>query len=78
MDDINDYFNLTVNGQHIQVSRVCPHRAGRLDHGHVNYSRQTITCPLHNSIFCLKSGEQLAGPKSGSIDILPADLLLNN
>ena len=44
------------------VPRHCPHRGGRLDHGQINQQRRTVTCPLHKSVFCLETGEQLAGP----------------
>ena len=59
------FFPLQVGA--MQVPRHCPHRAGRLDHGHINRQRLTLTCPLHQSVFCLRTGKQLAGPACGSL-----------
>ncbi len=55
-------FRVTIDGQQYLVPRYCPHRAGRLAHGAINPRRKTISCPLHYSVFCLETGEQLSGP----------------
>jgi protein arginine N-methyltransferase 1 len=44
-------------------------------------ARKTITCPLHHSTFCLETGEQLAGPTCGALDVRvqpPAAATSNN
>lgn len=62
-----EFFALTVGTQHYWVSRRCPHRGGRLDHGAVHECKRTIVCPLHRSVFSLETGEQLSGPACGRI-----------
>lgn len=37
------------------TSNVCPHKGGPLDEGIVHGQR--VTCPLHNVVFDLKTGE---------------------
>lgn len=56
-------FPLEVDGEARRFPRFCPHRAGRLDHGYVNWQRKTLTCPLHHSMFCLRTGQRLRGPE---------------
>ena len=58
-----------VNGEQYRVSRFCPHRGGRLDHGELDRTRGRVVCPLHRSVFQLKTGEQLAGPPSERLGI---------
>lgn len=71
---IDDYqedgsFVVEVAGQRFSVPQFCPHRGGRLVHGHVNASRKTIACPLHHSVFSLETGEQLAGPACAALRV---------
>ena len=63
------FFTVRIQQRSYRVPRHCPHRAGRLDHGHVNEQRKTITCPLHHSVFSLESGEQLSGPACGRLAV---------
>ena len=65
-------FPLEIGGECLQIPRFCPHRGGRLDHGNVNAAAQTVTCPLHHSTFCLKTGRQLSGPPCDNLS-LPED-----
>jgi len=65
------FFNVELEDRTVQVPRFCPHRGGRLDHGQVNYSRQTLSCPLHRSVFSLQDGRQLSGPPCGDLDVTP-------
>jgi nitrite reductase/ring-hydroxylating ferredoxin subunit len=51
-----------VDGARVRVPRFCPHRGGRLDHGELDRARGRVVCPLHRSVFELKTGAQLAGP----------------
>ena len=67
------FFRLDVDGEQFCVPRFCPHRGGRLAHGVVNAKRKTIICPLHHSVFSLKTGEQLAGPASGPLAVSMRD-----
>jgi nitrite reductase/ring-hydroxylating ferredoxin subunit len=66
-EDSAEFFALTVGTQHYLVSRRCPHRGGRLDHGVVHDRKRIIVCPLHRSVFSLETGEQLSGPACGRI-----------
>lgn len=61
------FFLLHTDDDVLRVPRHCPHRAGRLDHGHVNRQRMTLSCPLHHSVFCLRTGAQLSGPDCGPL-----------
>ena len=70
MSQMCDFFTVDLNGEKKKISRFCPHRAGRLDHGHINERSRTITCPLHCSVFSLENGAQLAGPECGSINVI--------
>lgn len=63
----NGFFLLHLEDDILHVPRYCPHRAGRLDHGHVNRQRKTLTCPLHHSVFCLRTGAHLSGPDCGPL-----------
>lgn len=56
-------FVITVQGDQFEVARHCPHRGGRMDHGMINARSRTISCPLHNSVFSLDTGEQVSGPQ---------------
>jgi nitrite reductase/ring-hydroxylating ferredoxin subunit len=57
------------DGQRRQVPRFCPHRGGRLAHGELNRKQGTLACPLHRSVFDLRTGEQLAGPACGRLAV---------
>ncbi|MEL4887309.1 50S ribosomal protein L11 methyltransferase [Pectobacterium betavasculorum] len=63
------HFDIDLDGGRYRVPHHCPHRAGRLMHGHINPVRKTITCPLHHSVFCLESGVQLSGPRCAALHI---------
>ena len=63
------FFTLQVAGRTYRLPRHCPHRAGRLQFGHVNAQRKTISCPLHHSVFSLETGEQLSGPPCGRLAV---------
>lgn len=65
----NGFFVLLCNGKSYQVPRHCPHRGGRLEHGEVNATRGTLTCPLHKSVFRLEDGKQLSGPECGALEV---------
>lgn len=62
-------FRVELDGQAYQVPHYCPHRAGRLIHGQLNRQRKTISCPLHQSVFSLETGEQLSGPPCGPLAV---------
>jgi nitrite reductase/ring-hydroxylating ferredoxin subunit len=55
--------------QEFVIDAACPHRKGRLVHGHVNPRTLRITCPLHRSVFDLVTGEPLAGPATECLTV---------
>ncbi|HAG96051.1 MAG: (2Fe-2S)-binding protein [Pseudomonadales bacterium] len=65
------FFIVELEQQRVQVPRYCPHRGGRLDHGHINTARKTLSCPLHRSVFSLEDGRQLSGPPCGDLPVRP-------
>lgn len=67
-------FRVELDGQAYQVPHYCPHRAGRLIHGQLNRQRKTISCPLHQSVFSLETGEQLSGPPCGPLAVRRCEL----
>jgi len=72
--DVEEYreigrFVITIGDCRYSAPRHCPHRAGQLKYGFINRKRRTIACPLHRSIFSLETGEQLAGPECGRLDV---------
>ncbi|MFL0798573.1 MAG: Rieske (2Fe-2S) protein [Cellvibrionaceae bacterium] len=71
MSELPEYFTVRLGDEEREVSRFCPHRAGRLDHGYINVKSRTVSCPLHRSVFSLDSGEQISGPACGSIEVKP-------
>ena len=49
----------------------CPHKQGPLSQGIVH--GDCVTCPLHNWVFSLESGEA-QGADSGSVDVYPVQV----
>ncbi|AVB19484.1 MULTISPECIES: Rieske (2Fe-2S) protein [Pseudomonas syringae group] len=62
-------FTVRIDQEEYRVPSNCPHREGWLEHGVVNEQRRSITCPLHFSVFSLKTGEQLSGPPCGRLQV---------
>ena len=52
------------------VTDACPHKGGPLSEGIVH--GQSVTCPLHNWVFDLKTG--LARGEDGAITTFPAEV----
>jgi nitrite reductase/ring-hydroxylating ferredoxin subunit/uncharacterized membrane protein len=48
------------------IGAVCPHLGGSLDEGKIE--GETVHCPWHDSVFCLKSGKLLHGPATAPVE----------
>ncbi|MCX5389204.1 methyltransferase domain-containing protein [Streptomyces sp. NPDC006482] len=57
-----DRLRVRAAGREFVVDASCPHRKGRLAHGHVNPRTLRISCPLHHSTFDLATGSAVGGP----------------
>jgi nitrite reductase/ring-hydroxylating ferredoxin subunit len=73
-----EVFSITIDGRQCTVPRRCPHRGGYLQYGEINLQRQTLTCPLHYSVFCLRTGAQLSGPPCGPLLVAEDPLSVGN
>jgi nitrite reductase/ring-hydroxylating ferredoxin subunit len=49
-----------VDGQLLAVDARCTHVGGPLDRGHLHGAQ--VTCPLHGSVFDLRTGAVIRGP----------------
>ncbi|MGW4566351.1 methyltransferase domain-containing protein, partial [Streptomyces sp. NPDC004561] len=58
-----------VGGREFEIDGACPHRLGRMVHGHVNPRTLRITCPLHRSGFDLATGCPVTGPAEDSLAV---------
>ena len=58
----------TADGAVFAIDNRCPHRGGPLSEGIVHGGQ--VTCPLHNAVVDLASGE-LAGPDEGRVETIP-------
>lgn len=66
-DAAQELFSILIDGRQRTVPRRCPHRGGYLQYGEINLQRQTLTCPLHYAVFCLRTGMQLSGPPCAAL-----------
>ena len=46
----------------VALSAVCTHLGGPLDEGAIDVAADTVTCPWHDSVFCLSDGAVRHGP----------------
>lgn len=53
-----------VNGTLYAIANRCTHARASLSEGTVNSARCTVTCPWHEGVFSLETGQVLAGPPS--------------
>ncbi|MCC6790659.1 MAG: Rieske 2Fe-2S domain-containing protein [Thermomicrobiales bacterium] len=49
-----------------EIGAVCPHLGGPLDEGEID--GETVSCPWHGSVYCLKSGDLLHGPATAPVE----------
>lgn len=58
-----------VEEEYFATSNVCTHEVARLSEGYVDGT--TIECPLHQGVFCLRSGKALEAPAEQPLDTYP-------
>ncbi len=51
---------LRLDGEVVAISATCTHLGGPLDEGKIE--GDTVTCPWHGSVFCVRDGKLLHGP----------------
>ncbi|GAA1385977.1 hypothetical protein GCM10009613_19260 [Pseudonocardia kongjuensis] len=64
-----DRLRIRVDGREIIVDALCPHRLGRLSHGHLDARNLRLTCPLHRTTFDLTTGRPVTGPATRPLTI---------
>ncbi len=67
---------VNVGGTFFAVDNECPHRGGFLGEGDMNpdWSAWALECPLHGSIFDVRSGEVLNPPAATGIRTYPVEV----
>ena len=58
-----------VDDEYFATSNLCTHEVARLSEGYVDGT--TIECPLHQGVFCLRTGKALEAPAEQSLDTYP-------
>ena len=58
-----------VEGQYVAVSDTCTHAMASLSMG--DLSGETVECPVHGSMFNVKTGESLGPPADESLTVYP-------
>ena len=58
-----------VQGEYFATSNLCTHEIANLSEGYID--GLTIECPLHQGVFCLRTGRALAAPAEKPINTYP-------
>ena len=58
-----------VDGTYYATDDLCTHEDASLSEGYIDGT--TIECPLHQGVFCLKTGKALQAPVEKDVRILP-------
>ena len=58
-----------VEDEYFATSNLCTHEVARLSEGYVDGT--TIECPLHQGVFCLRSGKALEAPAEQPLATYP-------
>ncbi len=64
-----DELTVIVGDARYVIANTCTHRKGGLYYGKVGPLNHTIRCPLHHSLFDLRTGKRLAGPSCSDLTI---------
>jgi len=67
---------INVNGTFYAVDNECPHRGGFLGEGEINpdWDEWALECPLHGSVFDVRSGEVLNPPAAEPVRTYPVEI----
>jgi nitrite reductase/ring-hydroxylating ferredoxin subunit len=67
---------VNVEGSFYAVDNECPHRGGWLGEGELNldWSEWALECPLHGSIFDVRTGEVLNPPATDAVRTYPVEI----
>ena len=67
---------VNVQGTFFAIDNECTHRGGFLGEGEINtdWSDWAIECPLHGSVFDVRTGEALNPPASKPVRTYPVDV----
>ena len=58
-----------VEGNYYATDDLCTHEEASLSEGYIDGT--TVECPLHQGVFCLKTGKALQAPAEKDVNILP-------
>jgi 3-phenylpropionate/trans-cinnamate dioxygenase ferredoxin subunit len=67
---------VNVNGTVFAIDNECTHRGGSLGEGEINtdWSEFAIECPLHGSVFDVRTGEVLKPPAQTAVRTYPVEM----
>ncbi len=67
---------VNVDGTFFAINNECTHRGGFLGEGEINtdWSDWAIECPLHGSVFDVRTGEVLSPPAPTSVRSYPVEV----
>ena len=67
---------VNVDGTFFAIDNECTHRGGFLGEGEINtdWSDWAIECPLHGSVFDVRTGEVLNPPAPTAVRIYPVEV----
>src|SRR5512132_3348882 len=67
---------VNVNGTVFAIDNECTHRGGSLGEGEINtdWSEFAIECPLHGSVFDVRTGEVLKPPAQTPVRTYPVEM----
>lgn len=67
---------VNVNGTFFAIDNKCTHRGGFLGDGQINneWNDWAIECPLHGSVFDIRTGQVLSPPASAPVRTYPVEV----
>jgi len=67
---------VNVDGTFYAVDDECTHRGGDLGEGEINpdWDDWALECPLHGSVFDVRTGEVLRGPATEPVNTYPVEV----